>query len=122
MARTDVPAQTLATYPSAAIAAGSADLTWTAATVSGGNDSVFTLGKTILFARNVGASASHNVTITSAPDSLGRLGDLGPYVLAAGKVARFGPFVMEPGWSTAGRLLFSADSAEVQFCVLTLPV
>jgi hypothetical protein len=119
MARTDVPAQTLARYPSAAPAAGSADLTWTAATVSGGNDSAFTPNKTILFMRNTGVAA-HSVTITSAPDSLGRLGDLGPYVLAAGKVARFGPFVMEPGWSTAGRLLFSADHAEVQFAVLTL--
>lgn len=88
--------------------------------MSGGNDSAFTPGKTILFARNTAASASHNVTITSAPDSLGRLGDLGPYVLAAGKVARFGPFLVDPGWSTAGRLLFSADSAEVQFAVLLL--
>jgi hypothetical protein len=92
------------------------------ASVSAGNDTEFAIGRTVLLAGNTAASASHNVTITSAPDIQGRLGNIGPYVLAAGKVARFGPFVMESGWSTAGRLLFSADHAEVQFAVLTLPV
>jgi hypothetical protein len=123
MARINITAQTLAgSYPELPVGAGSADLVWTPASVALKNDTSLVVAKTVLLARNVAASASHNVTISSVPDSAGRTGDIGPYVLAAGKVARFGAFI-SPGWGapTTGRLQFEADSAEVEFAVLTLP-
>jgi hypothetical protein len=119
MARTTLTAQLLGiSYPVLPIAAGSADLVWTAANVADRNDAALVTGKTVLFARNVGAT-SHNVVITSSADSFNRTGDLGPYALAAGKVARFGPFLSN-GWDHTGRLQFEADSADVQLAVVSI--
>lgn len=122
MARTSLTAQTPAgAYPvmPAGLVAGSADLIWTAANVSGKNDAALVSGKTVVLARNVAASASHTVTFTSTPDGYKRLGDMGPYTIAAGKVALFGPFGAD-GWSAGGLLQFEGDHADIQFVVLTL--
>ncbi len=119
MARATLTAQLLGiSYPVLPIAAGSADLVWTPANVADKNDAALVAGKTILFARNVGAT-SHNVTVTSAIDSFNRTGDLGPYALAAGKVARFGPFLSN-GWDHTGRLQFEADSTDVELAVVSI--
>lgn len=119
MARTTLTAQLLGiSYPVLPIAASSADLEWIPANIVDKNDAALVSGKTILFARNVGATP-HNVTVTSAVDSFNRTGDLGPYVLAAGKVARFGPF-LSGGWDHAGRLQFEADSADVELAVVSI--
>ena len=123
MARTDVPAQTLAgSYPAmpAGLVAGAADLTWTAANVSDKNDTELATYKTLVLARNVGATTARHVTFTSTTDGFGRTGDITAYAIAAGKVARFGPFGPE-GWAVGGRLEFEADHVDVQFAVLTLP-
>jgi lysylphosphatidylglycerol synthetase-like protein (DUF2156 family) len=119
MPRTTLAAQLLGvSYPVLPIAAGSADIVWTAADIVAKNDAVLAAGKTILFCRNVGAT-SHNVTVTSSADSFNRTGDLGPYAVGAGAVARFGPF-LAAGWDHTGRLQFEADSADVQLAVVSI--
>lgn len=122
MARTTLTAQTLAgAYPvmPTGLVAGSADLIWTAANVADKNETALVAGKTVVLARNVAASASHTVTFTSCPDGYKRIGDMGPYTVAAGKVALFGPFGAD-GWSLGGLLQFEANHADIQFVVLTL--
>lgn len=120
MPRTNLVAQTLAgAYPALPLAGGSADLTWTTADIVNQNMTTLVNAKTVILARNTGAGA-HTVTITSQPDTLNRTGHITAYSLAAGKVARFGPF-QTVGWANAGKLDFEADNAEVEFAVLQLP-
>lgn len=120
MARTNIAAQTLAgAYPVTPLTANSADVTETAADTVNQNDTALVDSKTVILARNSGASA-RTVTITSANDTLNRKGDITAYSLGVGKLARFGPF-KTIGWSTGGRLLFEANHAEVLFAVITLP-
>lgn len=101
------------------IAAGGADITFTAADVANGNAATITNSKTFLLALNTDVSA-HNVTINSAPDSLNRLGDISAYSVAAGKVSCFGPFPTA-GWNNSDGLEFSADNAGIHFAVLNTP-
>lgn len=128
MARTAVTAQTPplasgASYtPAIPLAANSADLAWTAAdTVNNMVIAPLVAGKTLVLARNTGASA-HTVTFTSVADPFGRTGDITAYSLAAGEVACFGPFG-KTGWdqASAAGLYFTANHLEIEFACLQLP-
>ncbi len=120
MARTPITAHCLETgYPIVTPAGGAADILWTAADTTHLNSAAIVSGKTMLLARNVGATPRH-VTITSAADPYGRTGDLGPYTVAVGQVARFGRSPRTAG-RVEGGLAFAGDHVDVQFAVVTLP-
>jgi hypothetical protein len=93
-------------------------LTFTAADAANGNR--FKLnGDQILIARNTGAGA-RTVTITSAPDPYGRLGDVSALSIPAGGIVVFSKF-NTAGWrQSSGYLHFSGEHAEVVFAILDL--
>lgn len=114
-ARTDIAVQT-PLDPNGTIGAGAADLTWTAADVSNSNS--FTMsGKEIIYVWNTDASA-HTVTLTSAPDQLGRTKDITAYSVGASKIARFGPFATL-GWKqSTGKFHLQANDTTVKFAIV----
>jgi hypothetical protein len=113
------PASLIGSYPTLPIAAGGADIAFTAADVTNGNQTPLTNSKTVIIAYNTDTVA-HHVTISSVADSLSRTGDITSYSVAADKVSAFGPF-QTTGWANSGNLLFSADSALIGFAVINLP-
>ena len=94
------------------IGAGAAQITWTACDTVNFNSCVST-GKEILIFQNTDVS-SHNVTITSAPDSLGRTKDIATYAVPASATAFFGPIPATGFIQTDGNLYFQADNALVK--------
>lgn len=120
MPRTNIAAQTMAgAYPALPLAGGSADLTMTGADTVNFNETPLVNLKTIVIARNTGAS-SRTITFTSVADTLNRTGDIEAYSIGVGKISRFGPF-QTVGWASSGKLRFEASHAEVEFAVITLP-
>lgn len=93
-------------------------LTFTAADVANGNR--FKLnGDQILLARNTGVGA-RTVTISSAPDPWGRVGDVTALSIAAGATVMFSKFNPQ-GWRQSdGYLNFAAEHAEVLFAIVDL--
>src|SRR6476660_1851250 len=77
-------------------------------------------GKEVLIAKNTGAVA-RTVTVTSAPDQMGRTKDIAAESIAAGAERVFGPF-SQLGWQqTDGTIYVDVSHAEVLLAVLTLP-
>lgn len=113
-ARTDLTVQSPVNLK-ASISANAADLTQTAADVSNGNQ--FTMsGGEIIIADNTGASA-YTITLTSAPDTLGRTKDISAYSIGAGEVAIFGPFEAY-GWRQSnGKFYIDCDNTAVKLSV-----
>lgn len=104
MPRTTIPVQ---------VAAGNSSLvgvvlTETAADTVNLNQSPLTDGL-MLLANNTSGGAL-TVTVTSAPDALGRVGDITALSLAAGEKRLLGPF-NATGWLSAGGMLFYQASA-----------
>jgi hypothetical protein len=94
-------------------------LTFTAADTSNGNKVALT-GKELILVQNSGASA-YTVTVTSAPDSLGRTKDIVAESIAAGVIKAFGVPQVE-GWrQTDGTLSLDANNAAIKFAVIRLP-
>lgn len=105
--------------PNGTIAAGAADLVWTAADVANGNS--FSMSGKEMIAVTNSDTVSHNVTISSAADVLGRTKDIGPYAVGAGKVSLFGPFATH-GWRQSDRTFYlSGDNANIKFAIFRLP-
>lgn len=102
----------------AAYGANVADQTMTAADVANKNSFVYRPGDLII-AHNTGASP-YTVTITSvAAFKTGRTGDIGPYTLAAGVYAVFGPFTEGDGFLQAdGSIYLEASNAAVKFGII----
>jgi hypothetical protein len=76
-------------------------------------------GKDLVIAHNTGASA-YTITITSAADPYGRMGDIATYSLGAGEYAVFGPLELA-GWvQTDGKVYLQASNAAVKFGVVDL--
>lgn len=101
------------------IAANGADVTFTAADVSNGNSFIST-GRELVLVQNTGGS-DYTVTITSAPDELGRTGDISAYTLATTEFAAFGP-VQQKGWvQPDGKVYLSGSNAGIKFLILRLP-
>lgn len=120
MARTTIAAQTLAgAYPTLPISAGAADFLETAVDDPTDRQTPLVDGKTLVIARNTDSGA-HTITISSVTDTFNRTGDITAYSIAAGKVARFGPF-KSAGWANAGQLLIDISSPLVRLTVVTLP-
>lgn len=119
MPRTNIASQTpVGPYPSGgAVSPGALDLTMTAADTSNHNEAVFS-GRDLLIVQNTD-SASHNLTITSAPDEHGRTSDIATYAVGAGKISVFSFRNGAAGWQQAdGHIYFQADSALIFFAVL----
>jgi hypothetical protein len=94
-------------------------LTFTAADTSNGNKVALT-GKELILVQNSGASA-YTVTVTSAPDSLGRTKDITADSIPAGGFKVYGVPQVE-GWrQTDGTLSLDANNAAIKFCVVRLP-
>lgn len=112
-------------YPALPVTAASLDLAFSAADTTNGNlftaDTVTvrpegTIGGDILLAWNTD-SASHHITITSAPDDKNRSGDIANYVVGAGVISAFS-FSQITGWASGGDVNISSDSALVKFAIL----
>lgn len=89
----------------------------TAATNADQECADYRFGSDLLVAVNTGA-ASHQVTVYSAADRMGRSNDLGPETIAAGAVRIYGPFPAA-GWRQAnGKLKLKGNNAEVKFGVI----
>lgn len=101
-------------------AAEPTEITWTAADVANKNQATLT-GKQLLLAYNSGAADPHTITITSARDEKGRLGDVTAFEIAAGEYFMYGPIPLA-GWQQSdGKLYFEANHAEVKFAIITVP-
>jgi hypothetical protein len=95
-------------------------VTWTAADATNLNQFLLT-GREILLARNTGAGA-RTVTVTSAPDALGRTGHITADSIAAGATHVYGPWPNLTGWiQSDGMLYFEGSHAEIEFAVLLQP-
>lgn len=119
MARTNIASQTpVGPYPSGgAVSPGGLDLTMTAADTSNHNEAIFS-GRDLLIVHNTD-SASHNLTITSAPDEHGRTSDIASYAIAAGVISVFSFRNGAAGWQQSdGHIYFQGDSAMLFFAVL----
>lgn len=91
---------------------------WTAAVPSSKNQFLAT-NHELLLVRNAGA-VSHSITITSADDPFNRTRDVSE-TISAGATRIYGPFRVT-GWKQIdGYVYLEADSAEIQFLVVTLP-
>ncbi|MCA0314223.1 MAG: hypothetical protein LCH63_10345 [Candidatus Melainabacteria bacterium] len=102
--------------PDQAVSANSLDVAFTAADVSNGNSFVST-GREYIFAQNSGASP-YTVTITSAPDELGRTNDIDAYSLGASEFLCVGP-VKQRGWKQSdGKIYINAENTAVKFLIV----
>lgn len=114
------PISILGPYPVLPVSASALDLTMTAADVSNGNNFVST-GKEILIVQNTDTGA-HTITLGSAPDSLGRSGDITAYSIAAGKISAFNFTGLNGGWKQSdGTISVNANDVSIKFAVLRLP-
>lgn len=120
MARTVINAQTLAgAYPVLPYSGGAADVTETAVDDPTDRYTPVVNNKTLVIAHNTD-SVARTITIASVADTFNRTGDITAYSIAAGKIARFGPF-QTAGWANGGNLNIDVSSALVRLAVITLP-
>lgn len=94
MARTTVNKTVLiGNYPALPVTANSADLAFMASTGQAGNNGnqipFGNAAQLCVLVQNSDAVNPYTVTITSKPDQLNRLGDLGPYTMQANEFAVF---------------------------------
>jgi len=116
MARTSIASQAAkGTYGTAGLA-----LTFTAADASNGNQFTLT-GREILIIFNAHATSAKTVTLTSAPNSKGRTGDITAQSLTAQTYYVFGPIKDKAGWAQAGGVLYlDAQDNNIQYAIIDL--
>lgn len=115
MATTSIATQTL----SSGYSTTGDSITWTAADVANGNHFTWSgAGKVIVLARNVHATTTYTVTITSVAHSVtGRTGSVSAVNVAAGAQTAF-PLVSD-GWkNSSDQVALSANNANIQFAIL----
>lgn len=81
-----------------------------------GNDVQLTGGEFVLV-DNTDAGAQ-TITITAAPDSIGRAGAITAYALAAGIRALFGPFPVQQWRQSDGMLYIDVSDPAVELAIL----
>lgn len=121
MPRTPVALTTpLSSYPTLPLAANSADLVTTAADVSNKNQVAYgNASRLLIIAINTHTATSYTVSITSAPDAFGRLGDIATYQLEAGNAMIM--ILNRDGWRQSdGQLYLEANNASVVFGAVRL--
>ena len=115
MPRTDVAEVVI---PAPYVASPLATVAWIAGDAGNGNKIRLT-GNQVLLVWNSGAGA-RTITVASAPDSHGRLGDITALSLAAGEIRAFAKFPLS-GWQQPdGYLYLTPEHAEVKYIVLDL--
>jgi len=93
-------------------------VTMTVADVGAGNETA-AVNDVLLIARNSHATNPFTVTITSAADQYGRLGNVAAQSLVAGEIRIFR--LTMHGWADVnGKYLFSANNAAILFGVVQL--
>lgn len=108
----------LGPFPSLPVGANGLDVVMTAADVTNKNQ-VALSGPVILLALNTDTVA-RTITLTSAPDTHKRMGDVTNYSLDAGDLAAF-RIDQTDGWmQTDGMLYCEANNAAVKFGVIRL--
>ena len=120
MSRTNIAVQApVGPYPAGGVVSALAlDLAWTAADVSNHNEFLFS-GKEILLVWNTD-TASHNLTLTSAPDEHGRTADVTTYAVAAGVISAFSFRGGSAGWlESDGHVYMQGDNAMLKFAILS---
>jgi hypothetical protein len=116
---TDLTVQgVLGPYPALPLSALALAIAFAAADVANGNKFPIT-GKEVIIAFNSDSSA-HTITLSSAPDALGRSGDIASYGIPATSYAAFAPSQVS-GWKQSdGTMHISANDATVKFAILRL--
>lgn len=112
--------QLLSPFPVTPLTASSADIVFTALTVTEGDTFVCTGREVILISNGTG---TNTLTISSADDAFGRSEDITSYSLAAGDFAVFGVGLTNAaGYKTSGGLIkMTPSSAEIKAAVVRLP-
>jgi hypothetical protein len=123
MARTTIPAASIITplgpYPSLPVAALSLDLAFQASDATNGNQFALGAGKYLLLARNTAGGAG-TITLTSAPDTFKRTGDITTYSIAAGKQIAFA-LDQQAGWiQSDGNFYMTGSATTIEWCILRL--
>jgi len=112
--------QLLSPFPVTPLTANSADIVFTALTVTEGDTFVCT-GREVILIKN--GTGTNTLTISSSDDEKGRAEDITSYSLAAGDFAMFGQgLTNSQGWKTGGKIKMTPSSAEIKAAVLRLPV
>lgn len=106
-------------YPVTPLDAGAADLVFTSTGDQPDRNVILSSGKTLVIAHNTDADP-HTLTINSVADNLNRVGDIEEYIVGAGKIALFGPF-LSAGWSNAGKLDTDVDDPLLVVTIVNMP-
>lgn len=107
-------------YPVTPLGAGSADVPFTAVDDQTDRETPLVNGKTMIYAFN-SDTVARTITIKSQPDpTFNRLADITNYSVAAGKLARFGPFLTS-GWGNAGKLEWDVSDPKLRVAIEQLP-
>ena len=112
--------QLLSPFPVTPLTANSADITFTALTVSDGD--VFTCtGREVILIKN--GTGTNTLTISSADDEKGRAEDITSYSIADGLFAVFPQGLTNAqGWkNSSGQIKLTPSSAELTCAVVRLP-
>lgn len=111
--------QLLSPFPATPLTANSADLAFTALTVTEGDEFICTGREVILIANGTG---TNTLTITSADDEKGRAEDI-TYSLDENDHAAFGVgLTNSQGWkNSSGKIKLTPSSAEIKCAVVRLP-
>jgi len=112
--------QLISPFPVTPLTASSADITFTALTVTEGDTFVCTGREVILILNGTG---TNTLTISSADDAYGRAEDITSYSIGAGLFAVFGVgLTNSAGYKTsAGLIKLTPSSAELTCAVVRLP-
>jgi hypothetical protein len=112
--------QLISPFPVTPLTASSADITFTALTVTEGDTFVCT-GREVILIKN--GTGTNTLTITSTDDAYGRGEDITSYSIAAGLFAVFGVgLTNSAGYKdSAGKIKLTPSSAELTCAVVRLP-
>jgi hypothetical protein len=112
--------QLLSPFPATPLTVSTADITFTALTVTEGD--VFTCtGREVILIKN--GTGTNTLTISSADDDKGRAEDITDYSIAAGLFAVFPQgLTNSKGWkNSSGQIKLTPSSAELTCAVVRLP-
>jgi len=111
--------QLLSPFPATPLTANSADIVFTALTVSDGDEFTCT-GREVILIKN--GTGTNTLNISSADDEKGRAEDITNYSIAAGLFATFSQgLTNSQGWKTGGKIKLTPSSAELTCAVVRLP-
>jgi hypothetical protein len=112
--------QLISPFPVTPLTASSADITFTALTVTEGDTFVCT-GREVILIKN--GTGTNTLTITSTDDAQGRQENITDYSIAAGLLGAFGVgLTTSPGYrDSAGLIKLTPSSAELTCAVVRLP-